>query len=321
VNVLVTGGAGFIGSHLVDALLEQGHRVTALDNLSTGRTANISHQSGNPGLRFVDGDVCDERLVDSLVRDCETVYHLAAAVGVKHVIEDPLRGIMTNAFGSETIIRLAYRHGARLLLASTSEIYGKGAGIPFREEDDRLLGPTSVPRWSYSTSKALAEHLAFSYAAKGLTMSIVRYCNAYGPRTDERGYGSVVAKFVNQALKGEPITIYGGGFQTRCFNYVEDSVRGTMLAATKPEAIGQAFNLGSDEEISISELAWLAVQAVGSKSPVVHVPFEEAYGDKFEETVRRIPAVDKADRLLGFRHEIPLSEGLQKTVEWFRERH
>ncbi len=178
--------------------------------------------------------------MDNLIKDVEVVYHLAAAVGVRHVLEDPLGGMMTNAFGSEIVIRLSHKYDCRLLLASTSEIYGKGVSTPFFEEDDRLLGPTRVPRWSYSTSKALAEHLAYAYQSQGLRMSIVRYCNAYGPRTDESGFGSVIARFVNQALRDEPITIYGGGWQTRCFTYVEDSVQGTILAATKDEALGEA---------------------------------------------------------------------------------
>lgn len=318
-QVLVTGGAGFIGSHLVDALLEQGHQVTVIDDLSTGATNNISHLLGNPRFRFVEGSILDEPLVNRLVGECELVFHLAAAVGVKYIVEDPLRGIMTNTWGSEIVIRSAYQHGSRLLLASTSEIYGKRSVVPFHEDDDRLIGPTDVPRWSYSSSKALAEHIAYAYAGKGLAMSIVRYCNAYGPRTDERGYGSVVAKFIGQALRGEPLTILGGGWQTRCFTYVEDSVRGTLLAATLPEALGEVFNLGSDEEISISELAMRVGRSAGVQPDLVHVPYEQVYGDRFEETIRRIPAVDKAERILGFRASIPLTDGLQRTVDWFRE--
>lgn len=318
-QVLVTGGAGFIGSHLVDALIEQGHSVAIIDDLSTGRLDNISHLLNNPRLEFIEGSILDEPLVDRLTGECELVFHLAAAVGVKYIVEDPLRGIMTNTWGSEIVIRSAYQHGARLLLASTSEIYGKRSVVPFHEDDDRLIGPTDIPRWSYSSSKALAEHLAYAYAGKGLAMSIVRYCNAYGPRTDERGYGSVVAKFIGQALRGEPLTILGGGWQTRCFTYVEDSVRGTLLAATLPQAVGEVFNLGSDEEISISELAWRVGQVVGTQPEVVHVSYEQVYGDRFEETIRRIPAVDKAERVLGFRAGIPLMDGLKRSADWFRE--
>ncbi|MDI7276426.1 MAG: SDR family NAD(P)-dependent oxidoreductase, partial [Anaerolineae bacterium] len=206
-KALVTGGAGFIGSHLVDALLAQGWEVVALDNLSTGRRCNIAHLAGERRFRFVEGDVCDERLVEQLTRGSDVVYHLAALVGVQFVVERPIEGMRTNVLGTDNVLSAAHRHGARVCVASSSEVYGQSLEIPFVEDGPRILGPTWIPRWSYATAKAIDEHLCFAYQDLGLEVSIVRYFNAYGPRTDPRGYGSVVARFVNQALAGEPLTV------------------------------------------------------------------------------------------------------------------
>jgi len=317
-RILVTGGAGFIGSHLCDRLLEEGHYVTVVDDLSVGKKANIGHNLTNPNFHFVEGSILDKGLMDELIKGCDLIYHLAAVVGVEYVVEDPLEVIHTNAWGTDNVLALAYEHGCKVLLASTSEIYGRSSKIPFAEGDNRVLGPTWVPRWSYSTAKALDEHLAFAYHAKGLPVTIVRYFNAYGPRLDPRGYGSVIAKFIGQALAGKPITVHGDGSQTRCFTYVEDIVRGTALAATTKEAEGEVFNIASSQETSILKLAKVIKEITASPSEIVHVPLSSVYGKDFQDTPRRVPDVSKAEGILGFRAEVPLEEGLEKTIAWFR---
>lgn len=315
---LVTGGAGFIGSHLVDALLRQGGRVTVLDDLSTGNEGNLAGHAGDPALTFRRGSVLDAELVDDLVGEAELVYHLAAAVGVRHIVADPVSSILTNVRGTENVLAAALRSNVRLLVASTSEIYGKSPAAPFTEGTDRVLGPTWVPRWSYSTAKAIDEHLAFAYAQRGLMMSIVRYFNSYGPRIDERGYGSVIARFAAQALAGKPMTVHGDGRQTRCFTYVEDTVRGTMLAATTPRAVGRVFNIGATEEISITGLAELVRDLLRSSSEIEHVPYEAYYGPGFEDTCRRIPNASLAREVLGFEAMVDLRLGLERTLAWCR---
>lgn len=317
-RALITGGAGVIGSHLTDALLSAGVRVTVLDDLSTGKLANLEGHERDDRLKVVRGDVRDADLVDRLVRDHDVVYHLAAAVGVKHIVDDPLNAVLTNVRGTENVLASAHRHGAVALLASTSEIYGKSGDAPFREDGDRVLGATRVHRWSYSTAKAIDEHLAFAYAEKGLRVVTVRYFNSYGARIDERGYGSVIARFIAQALAGAPITVHGDGKQTRCFTYVDDTVRGTVLAATTPAAYGSVFNIGSPEEVRILDLAGLVQRVVGSDSAIEHVPYETYYGAGFEDTRRRVPDVRRAREVLGFEARVPLADGLARTLEWCR---
>ncbi|MCS7282669.1 MAG: NAD-dependent epimerase/dehydratase family protein [Anaerolineae bacterium] len=317
-NVLVTGGAGFIGSHLVDALMVEGHEVVVLDDLSVGKLENVAHHLFSDRFRFVRDSVLNEAVLEPLVRWADVVFHLAAVVGVKYVVEDPLRAIRVNIRGTENVLDLAFRYGVRTVVASSSEVYGKSTHVPLREDNDRLLGPTTVPRWSYADAKAIDEYIALAYARQGLPVTIVRYFNAYGPRLDPRGYGSVVARFFTQALRGEPLTIYGDGQQTRSFTYVSDTVRGTILAGTKPEAAGQIFNIGSDREITINDLAQRILELTGSRSEIVHVPYSEAYGPDFEETRRRVPDVSRAREVLGFEARIPLEEGLRRTLEWFR---
>lgn len=317
-KALVTGGAGFIGSHLVDALLAGGWQVVVLDNLSTGRPANLAHLAREPRLTFVEGDVCDAGLVARLMRGCEVVYHLAAVVGVRFVLDDPLGGIITNVHGTENVLAAAARYGARVCFASTSELYGQSKDVPFAEASARVLGPTWVPRWSYATAKALGEHLCFAYRARGLGVSIVRYFNAYGPRLHPDGYGSVVARFIVQALAGEPLTVHGDGRQSRAFTFVADTVRGTLLAGTEAAALGEAFNIGGDTETSIEDLARTIVALTGSPSPISFQPYEAAYGPNFADPQRRLPDVSKARRLLGFGAQVPLAEGLARTIAWFR---
>ena len=316
---MVTGGAGYIGSHLVDALIAADNHVTVLDNLSTGKVANIQHLLGHPRFRFVCDTLLNEPLVDRLVAEAEVVYHLAAMVGVKYVVEDPLQCIVTNVRGTEVVLECAYRYWRRVVVASSSEVYGKSEKVPLSEDDDSLLGPTAVGRWSYALAKALDEHLAFAYHRQGLPVSVVRYFNSYGPRLDPRGYGSVVARFVSQALTGQPITVYDDGQQTRCLTYVDDTVRGTLLAASLPQSEGRAFNIGNGRETSVLELAQMVRETTGAQVEVTHIPYGQAYGPQFEETRRRVPDTTRARDLLGFEAKISLEDGLRRTVDWFRK--
>jgi UDP-glucose 4-epimerase len=318
-RVLVTGGAGYIGSNLVDALLSGGHSVSVVDNLSTGKIANIQHLLGHERFRFVNDTILNEELMDRLVADADQVYHLAAVAGVKYVIEDPLHSIRTNVAGTELVLNKARRHWKRTVIASSSEVYGKGPNLPWSEEDDCILGPTTVSRWSYALSKSIDEHCALAHARDGFPVSIVRYFNSYGPRIDPNGYGSVVARFVSQANSGQPITVYGDGHQTRCFTYIDDTVRGTILAGTVPEAIGRVFNVGTNRETSITDLAELVRDLVGSDSDIVNVPYQRVFGDRFEETRRRVPDNSRAEQVLGFQAETPLEDGLEATIAWARQ--
>ena len=318
-RVLVTGGAGYIGSHLVDALIKRGDEVLVIDNLSTGKIENIRHVLGHPTFHFINDSILNEALLERFVPSMDLIFHLAAAVGVRNVLQDPLAAINTNVRGTEVVLGLAFKYWKRLVLASTSEIYGKASHVPFREDDDRVLGSTAVARWSYSMSKAIDEHFAFAYAVKGLPVSILRYFNSYGPRLDERGYGSVVANLTRQALRGEPLTVHGDGKQTRCFTYIDDTVAGTLLASEVKEAIGEAFNIGSPNETSILDLAKLIKRLTRSKSPIAFQAYEAYYGEGFEDPRRRVPSVDKAKRLLGFAPKVDLETGLKKTIAWCRE--
>lgn len=325
-SYLVTGGAGFIGSHLVDALLAAGEHVVVLDDLSAGKLANLAHHSKDPHFEFIQGSVLDATLVSQIVDRVDGIYHLAAVVGVKYVIEDPLRGMRVNIGGTETVLESAHTRRRPVLVASSSEVYGKSASLPFCEDQDTVLGPTSVPRWSYALSKMLDEHLAFAYQRqKGLPTVAVRYFNAYGPRLDARGYGSVIARFIVQALKGEPLTIYGDGSQTRALTYVTDTVRGTIAAmstiaaAGSPAVAGRCFNIGCERETSIAELAQRVRAIAEADVPIVHVPFSAVYGANYEETQHRRPAVELAADSLGFRAQVALEDGLRRTVQWFKE--
>jgi UDP-glucose 4-epimerase len=315
-RILVTGGAGFIGSHLVDELLRGGATVTVLDNFLTGKRDNLAQHASDPRLSVIDASVVDTAEVDRILPGHDLVFHLAAAVGVRYIVEDPLSSVLTNVRGTENVLAAAHRTGARVVLASTSEIYGRSAQVPFREDGERVLGPTWIHRWSYSTAKAIDEHLAFAYAERGLRVSIVRYFNSYGPRLDERGYGSVIARFAAQALAHRPITVHGDGRQTRCFTFVSDTIAGTLLAGRAPAAIGQVFNIGSDHELSIGDLAERVRTELRSRSEIVLVPYEESYPRGFEDTRRRVPDTTKANTALGFATRVSLDEGLRRTLSW-----
>jgi len=300
--------------------MAEGHRVTVIDDLSTGKARNVAGHEGARSFRFIEGDILNEGLMEGLIRESEMIYHLAALVGVKHVVEDPLKCIATNVQGTEIVLALARRFGCRVLFASTSEVFGRNPEVPWAEDDDRVLGSTRVARWSYATAKALDEHLCFAYHERGLPVSIVRYFNAYGPRLDPGGYGSVVAKFIGQAVRGESLTVHGDGRQTRSFTFVADSVRGTLVAGTSEDALGGVFNLARPHETSVLELAREVICLVGSKSEIKMIPYSETYGEGFEDTRRRLPDVSRAKAVLGFEAEVPLREGLRRTIAWFRQR-
>lgn len=316
-RVLVTGGAGYIGSHLVDKLCEKGHEVSVLDNLSTGYVANLTQRLSE--IRFVNASILDMGTVATEVERAQMVFHLAAAVGVKHIVDAPLESILVNTRGTENVLASCFRYWRPVVVASTSEVYGKTAKIPMQENDDRVLGPTTVQRWSYSTAKAMDEHLALAYAAHGLPVTIVRYFNSYGPRLDERGYGSVVANLLRQALAGAPMTVHGDGLQSRCFTYVSDTVEGTFLAGFTPSAHGCVINLGNPTETTIGELAEMIRAKVNSTSEIAWTPYEQYYGPGFEDTRRRVPDIRRARDVLGWAPRVNLDEGLTSTIEWWEK--
>ena len=318
-RVLVTGGAGFIGSHLVDSLLAQGHEVWAFDDLSTGRLENLREAATRPDFHFVEGSVLDPALVSDMVSRVDEVYHLAAAVGVKFVLDNPLRSLLTNIRGTEEVLEAADKHGKkRVLLFSSSEVYGKGASIPFHEDDDRLLGPTSVLRWSYAASKAVDEFLALGYHhERRLPVTVVRCFNTCGPRQSPH-YGMVIPRFVERALRNEPILVYGDGLQSRCFSSVHDVVRGVLMLAREPRSIGEVFNIGTQEEVSVAELARRVKVLTGSSSPIQTVGYEAIYGSRFEDMQRRVPSLDKIRGIVGYEPRVTLDELLHDTIEHVR---
>ena len=313
-SYLITGGAGFIGSHLVEALLSRGDSVVVLDNLSTGRLQNLDPVCHPPNFRFVHGSVLDELMVDELVHDCDIVVHLAAAVGVRLIVEQPLRSFTTNIRGSETVLEAAHRYRRRILLASTSEIYGKNGGRPLSEDADRLLGSPTVARWAYSTAKAVDEILAYAYhRERGLPTTVVRLFNTVGPRQSP-AYGMVIPRLVRQAVRGEPLTVYGDGLQTRCFCHVGDVIDGLLRVIDHPDTNGEVFNVGSTEETSILVLARRIIDRAGSTSRAQLVPYEEAYSEGFEDMRRRVPDITKVEKLTGWRPMRDLDDILAETL-------
>ncbi|MET8326491.1 NAD-dependent epimerase/dehydratase family protein [Streptomyces sp. NPDC005181] len=314
---LVTGGAGFIGSHLTDALLAEGHGVVVLDDLSTGSKENLAEQN-DPRLRFVHGSVLDARLVDELTGQCNAVVHLAAAVGVRLIVEQPLASFLANVRGAEIVVEAARRHHRPVLLASTSEIYGKNSGGPLNENADRVLGATSVDRWSYSTAKAVEEILAFGYHREyGLPATVVRLFNTVGPRQSP-AYGMVIPRLVRQAVAGEPLSVYGDGSQRRCFTHVADAVDALLLLLRHPAAAGSVFNVGGDEETSIAALAARIVSRAESASRIDSIPFDTAYGPNFEDIERRLPDTTRLRELTGWRPRRSLDDILDATISEVR---
>ena len=297
----ITGGAGFIGSHLAESLLDGGHRVTVLDDLSTGRYSNVAHLEGREDFTLIIDSVLNDRLVEKLIREADCVYHLASAVGVKLILEEPVRTIETIFRGTDIVLRHCMRFRKRVVIASTSEVYGKGTTVPFGEDDDVLTGATCKHRWSYACAKALDEFLALAHWRETrLPVTIARLFNTVGPRQVGQ-YGMVVPRFVEAALKDEPLTVYGDGRQTRCFAHVLDIVDALGRMPQLPSCFGKVINLGNDEEISINELAQVTVEVINSRSEIRHVPYEEAYGEGFEDMLRRVPGLDRARALLGYK--------------------
>ncbi len=313
-KVLITGGAGFIGSHLAERLLADGHEVLALDDLSTGQMTNLDTLIGRPGFGYRIGSVTDEPLVAEMVDRCDATVHLAAAVGVRLIVEQPVHTIETNVHGTEVVLGAVARKQKLVVVASTSEVYGKSAKVPFSEDDDLTMGATQHSRWAYACSKALDEWLALAYhREKKVPVIIARLFNTVGPRQTGR-YGMVLPNFAAQAVRGEPITVYGSGDQSRCFGHVRDAVTAIVKLMETPAAVGQVFNIGNDEEVTIMRLAELVRAAAGSSSEIVKVPYEQAYAAGFEDMQRRVPDVRKLAATIGMRPETPLATIIADVV-------
>ena len=315
---LITGGAGFIGSHLAEELLRQGHEVYCLDDLSTGSINNIKHLKTHDRFHYVVDTVMNRPLTAELVDAADVIYHLAAAVGVKLIVESPVRTIETNIQATEMILGLANKKKRPIFIASTSEVYGKSTEFPFREDNDLVMGATTKGRWSYACSKAIDEFLAIAYwKEKKLPTVVARLFNTVGPRQTGQ-YGMVVPSFVRQALSGQPITVYGDGKQQRCFSHVHDVVKALIALMRKPEAYGQVFNVGNNQEISIHDLARQVREIVGSRSEIVFVPYEKAYEEGFEDMPRRVPDISKIHEFVGWQPTITLPQILSDVVEYYR---
>ncbi len=311
---LITGGAGFIGSHLADALLGRGHRVLVIDNLSTGTVENIAHLRTHPLFQFVHAPIEDEATLSNLASQCRVIFHLAAAVGVKLIVEKPVQTIETNVLGTELVLRTATRYGCRVLIASSSEVYGKGCKVPFSEDDDVVLGATSRARWAYAASKMVDEFLGLAYYTQfGLPVVCARIFNTIGPRQTGL-YGMVVPRFVRQALRGEPLTVYADGSQTRCFCDVRDVVEALVGLAMHSDAAGRVFNVGSTEEISMLALARKIIELTDTCSPIEFVRFDRAYAPGFEDMQRRVPDITRIQRLLGWQPTRSLEESLRTVI-------
>jgi UDP-glucose 4-epimerase len=314
-KVLITGGGGFVGSHLADAFIARGDEVFVLDN---GSVAKVRHLMGTPGFHYVRDSIFDLEILEGLIAKADLVYHLAAVVGVEYYVGDPFEVLNVNVNGTQAVLKLAFKHQKKVVFSSTSEVYGRNPKVPWSEDDDRVLGSTRIDRWCYSTSKAVGEHFCFAYYAMGLPVTVVRYFNVYGPRLDQLDVGRVITIFLGQALRGEPLTVIGDGQQTRCFTYVDDAVRATVAAGVAPHTDGEAFNIGTDAESTIRELAEQIIAATGSQSRIEFVPQADVYGSSYEDIGRRVPDVTKMQRVLGVHADTSLAEGLRRTVAWFR---
>ena len=313
-KVLITGGAGFIGSHLAEKLLAAGHQVTAIDDLSTGSLNNIRSVLDNPRFEFVYDNVRNAETMHILVEKCDVVYHLAAAVGVQLIVDDPVHTIETNIHGSEVVLNIANKFRKKVLIASTSEVYGKSENVPFREDDDTVMGSTKFSRWAYACSKAIDEFLGMAYFEQyGLPVVVARFFNTVGPRQTGR-YGMVIPRFVERALKNEPLQVYGTGKQSRCFGYVGDVVDAAVALMACPDAAGRVYNVGSTEEINIEGLAKKIIAMTGSKSEIQYISYEEAYGKPVDDMMRRTPCLDRLEATIGFRPRTSLEVILEKVI-------
>ena len=318
INILITGGAGFIGSHLADLLLEEGQQVFVIDNLSTGSMSNIKHLRGNANFHFARASIMNEAVLDRIMSQCDVVVHLAAAVGVKLIIDHPVNTIETNVMGSELVLRTALRYGCRVLISSTSEVYGKSIRFPFHESDDVLLGPTDKSRWAYAASKMIDEFLGLAYYQEySLPVVPFRLFNTVGPRQTGH-YGMVIPRLMRQALRGEPLTVYGDGTQSRCFCDVHDAIRAIAGLINHPDAPGQLFNIGSSEEITILNLAERIKDVAKSASKIVLIPYSEAYPRGFEDMERRNPDTARIRALLGWQPSMTLQDTLVRVCDWLK---
>jgi UDP-glucose 4-epimerase len=318
-RILITGGAGFIGSHLTDRLVTDGHQITILDNLATGQKENLSAHLGGESVTFIEGSILDLPLLDSLIKETEYVFHLAAAVGVFNIVNHPLDSLMTNIRGTENVLESAHKYSKPVFVTSSSEVYGKNVSDSLKESDDRILGAPVTLRWSYSEAKAIDESLAYAYwVEKKLETRIVRFFNTVGPR-QLGAYGMVVPRFVQFALQNEPITIYGDGEQTRCFGHVLDAVDAVVRIAFSENTIGKVINVGNDFEISINDLAKKVIEQTNSKSEIVYVPYEEAYGDGFEDMERRVPNIELIKSLVGWEPKRDLSTMISDIADFLQK--
>jgi nucleoside-diphosphate-sugar epimerase len=318
VRALITGGAGFIGSHLAEALLDDGHEVDIIDNLSTGSIRNVGHLKSNPRFKYVIDTLTNEPLLAELIDRNDVIFHFAAAVGVKLIVEQPVYTIETNVHGTEVVLKHAHKKKKKVVIASTSEVYGKSADVPFREDADLVMGATVKHRWAYACSKAIDEFLALAYyKERGLPVIIVRFFNTVGPRQTGQ-YGMVLPSFVRQALSGEPITVFGDGTQSRSFTYVGDVIECLKRLVNEPKAVGQVFNIGNKHEVTILQLAEIVKSLTGSASPIEFVPYDKAYEEGFEDMPRRVPDLTKVSQLVGYEPKVQLNEIITKVIEYFR---
>lgn len=316
-RVLITGGAGFLGSHLSDAFIARGDEVSVLD---TGSIAKVRHLLDEPRFHYVHDSIFNLELIDGLVAKADLVYHLAAVVGVEHYVGDPYETLNVNVNGTQNILKAAYKYNKKVVFSSTSEVYGRNPKVPWKEDDDRVLGSTTIDRWCYSTSKAVGEHFCFAYHKLGMPVTVVRYFNIYGPRLDRVDVGRLFTIFMGQLLRGTDLTVIGDGAQTRCFTYVTDAVRATMEAGINRNADGHAINIGVDVETSVLEFAELMLELYGSnKSKIKFVTQQEVYGSSYEDIPRRVPDNSKMRSLLGVEPKISLREGTQLSMDWFRK--
>jgi UDP-glucose 4-epimerase len=317
-KILITGGAGFVGSHLADKLISQGHEITVIDDLSTGRYANVAHLEDTERFRLIIDTVLNEKLMEELIRETDHVYHMASAVGVKLIMDHPVKTIETIFRGTDVVLAFCSRYRKRVLIPSTSEVYGKGASVPFREDDDLLTGATDKHRWAYACAKTLDEFLALAhYKETRLPVVVVRLFNTVGPRQTGQ-YGMVVPRFVHSAIRNEPIIVHGDGTQSRCFGHVHDVVEGLTSLLDNPACFGQVINLGNDQETSILQLAQKAIELTGSSSEIQFIPYSEAYGDGFEDMQRRVPSLDKARKMIGYQPTRQLDDIINDVANEYR---